>query len=523
MTPRNPDSLGINEIFGVVEAELDRAITKPSIYSYEPYSDQLAFHISEAPGKYVSGGNRAGKTTSVVIESIWWAMDEHPYRSRPESWGRGAIQQRFVAVDIDKGINAILIPQFKRWTPREYLIDGSWEKSWDKNSLTLTFTNGSTIDFLTYKMDIERHGGVPRHIIYFDEEPPRDLFNEGMMRLMDFDGWWVISATPVKGMGWTFDLLWEPALEALKAGEPFPITAHQLDPANNPYLQAEDKSRFYLAMDKEEREMRETGKFVARSGLVFPNFSPDTHVIAPFIPPKHWQWYVSIDHGINNPTAILWHAVSPAGRIVTFAEHYASDMTVEQHAMVINERNAAFGRGPDRIVGDPAMHQRSGITGTSIVQEYARHGVYIITEGVPHEVMIGVEKMQSYLQVRRQPNGEDVPMWQITSNCPNFVREMKKLRWASYDSSRKNYDLNRQEKIHKKDDHAFDSARYFATLMPDLRPDDISTQVMAPGQVGSIWDVFVSQVVAQQYSEPVASSGSDHVAWQTEEYFEDYG
>jgi hypothetical protein len=33
--------------------------------------------------------------------------------------------------------------------------------------------------------------------------------------------------------------------------------------------------------------------------------------------------------------------------------------------------------------------------------------------------------------------------------------------------------MNRQEVIHKKDDHAFDSCRYFSTLMPDLRPDVI--------------------------------------------------
>jgi phage terminase large subunit-like protein len=518
MAPQQ-NTFGLPEIFGIVEAELDRAIVKPSIYAYEPYSDQLEFHQSDAPGKYVSGGNRAGKTTSVVIESIWWAMDIHPYRERPEGWGHGAIQQRFVAVDIDKGILAILKPAFQRWIPREYLIDGSFDKSWSPHNV-LTFKNGSTIDFLTYNMALERHGGVPRHIIYFDEEPPRDLFNEGQMRLMDYDGWWVISATPVKGMGWTYDLLWEPAMEAAKAGEPYPISVHQLDPANNPYLQAEDRSRFYVAMDKEEREMRETGKFVARSGLVFPNFSPDAHVINPMIPPKHWSWFMSIDHGINNPTAVLWHAVAPDGRIVTFAEHYASDMNIEQHAMVINEREAGWKRGPDRRVGDPAMHQRSGITGTSIIQEYARRGLYIITEGVPHEVMIGVEKMQQYLDVRRQPDGTDRPMWQITSNCVMFIKEMKKLRWAAYDSSRKQYDLNRQEKIHKKDDHAFDSARYFATLMPDLREEDFTRRrAMAPGETGSIWDVFVTQQLAQQYQQPIVSDYTeDSVRWKTEEY-----
>jgi hypothetical protein len=169
------------------------------------------------------------------------------------------------------------------------------------------------------------------------------------------------------------------------------------------------------------------------------------------------------------------------------------------------------------------MHQRTAVTGTSIIQEYARRGIYIITDGVPHEVMIGVEKMQTYLEVRRQPNGTDAPMWQITANCTNFIKEMKKLRWASYDSSRKQYDLNRQEKIHKKDDHAFDSARYFATLMPDLRPEELNKRrAMAPGEVGSIWDVFVTQQLAQQYQQPVYSdSTEERVRWKTVEYVDE--
>src|SRR5690606_28415456 len=62
------------------------------------------------------------------------------------------------------------------------------------------------------------------------------------------------------------------------------------------------------------------------------------------------------------------------------------------------------------------------------------------------------------------------PRWVITSNCVNYIRELKKLRWATYSSEKLAYELNKQEKVHKKDDHAFDSGRYFATLMPDLTP-----------------------------------------------------
>ena len=61
-------------------------------------------------------------------------------------------------------------------------------------------------------------------------------------------------------------------------------------------------------------------------------------------------------------------------------------------------------------------------------------------------------------------------MWVISRNCPNFIREMKKLRWGTYSSDKMAYEMNKQEVVHKKDDHAFDSARYFATTRPDLKP-----------------------------------------------------
>jgi hypothetical protein len=141
-------------------------------------------------------------------------------------------------------------------------------------------------------------------------------------------------------------------------------------------------------------------------------------------------------------------------------------MTVSEHATVIHEREKAWGKQADIRTGDPALKQTSGITGTSVLQAYAENGVYIAVEGVPRSVVIGIEKMQEYMRIR----SNDTPTWTITSNCHNLIRELKKLRWATYSSDKQAYEMNKQEEIHKKDDHAADSARYFMTLMPDLRP-----------------------------------------------------
>jgi phage terminase large subunit-like protein len=461
------------DLFDLTISELSRSIYMPNILSYKPYGAQLPFHQSDSFGRILTAGNRAGKTDAMVVEFIHLASNTDPFKPRPKHWAPGPIQLRIISVDIAKGVEQILLPKFQRWMTPSMLVDGSWEKSWNKNSLILTFSNGSTIDFLTYSMTLDKHAGVPRHAIGFDEEPPRDIFNEGLMRLMDYDGYWIISATPVNGMDWIFDLLVEPS----QAGDLPSVKVFELDASQNPHLMAgQDRSKFQIGMDKEERQIRGEGKYIARSGLVFPKFKDnlDKYVLdeAPDILAYvrgGWQIYSTVDHGWNNPTAWYWIAVNRMGDCVVFAEHYASEMTVAEHAQKVLANEASWHVKEENVIrsGDPAMKQTSGITGTSVISTYADCGVYIGVDTIPHDVGIGVEKLQQYLRL-----GDDgYPKLRISPNCPHLIRELKKLRWATYDSQKTAYSKNKQELIHKKDDHGFDSIRYWATQMPDLTPE----------------------------------------------------
>lgn len=524
MPKSNLPQPSLEDLFDIATTELARSIDKPNILRYgeKEYPEQERFHKSRKRGRFVSGGNRGGKTDAIVVESIWLATDSHPWQRRPEHWGRGPVQLRVVVVDVAKGVEQIMLPKFQRWMTKSMMVDGRWDRSWDAKNLILTFANGSTIDFLTYGMELDKHGGVPRHAVFFDEEPPQNVFNESMMRLIDYNGIWVISATPVKGMGWTYDYLWEPAQdkdnELAQEIDTFVLSAEQ-----NPYVAAdeEDRNFYMLGMNKEEREVRESGEFVARSGLVFPLFKQnlDVHVVEPFIPPKDWEWYNSWDFGWNNPTAVYWHAVSPQGDIVTFAEHYASHLTVAEHAEIAKDRERGWGRIPDLRVGDPAGKQTTGVTGTSYLIEYALRDININVEGIPHDVMIGIEKMQSYFQLRNdnlwaKRSGKPSPTWVITSNCPKLIWELKKLRWATAESDKRAYDSNKQEVVHKKDDHGFDSVRYFGTTMPNLAPDlsaRLTTEKEPPKTVSYV------EMMLRMAEDPdtVYSDDRDEMEWQT--------
>lgn len=465
MSPKAPDTA--EDLFKLAAGELERSIILPNVLNYRPYGDQKPFHECDAFGRILTAGNRAGKTDCMVVEFIWVASNTHPYRERPEKWGHGPVSLRIIVVDVTKGVEQIMLPKFKRWMTRDMMVDGSWDKSWDKNNLTLTFSNGSTIDFLTYGMTLEKFGGVPRHMIGFDEEPPRPIFNESLMRLKDFDGTWIIAATPVNGIDWIYDLLVEPAQE----GHLPEVKVFELNSKENPYLLGGNDEKFYMGMDTEERAIREEGKYVALSGLVFPKFKDD---IDKYVSVRDWQgrkvaFYTTVDHGWANPTAWLWIVVFTDGSAHVFAEHYAGQMTIAEHSAVVKSREEAWHIAEDDIqrCGDPAMKQHNAVNGMSFIQTYAMHGINIGVEGIPHDVAVGVEKLQQYLQIRS--NGK--PLLTISPSCPNLIRELKKLRWATYESSKLAYSKNKQEVVHKKDDHAFDALRYWATLMPDPRPD----------------------------------------------------
>jgi phage terminase large subunit-like protein len=472
--------LSLHDLGMLAVDELERSVTYPSILNYQPWGGQEPFHKSTHLGRILSGGNQAGKTDALVCEFIWCASDTYPDWAcgRPENWGHGAVQLRLICVDIQEGLEQILLPKFKRWMPRSMMVDGSWERSWDSNKLILTFANGSTIDFLTYKMDLQKFGGVQRHMIGFDEEPPLEIFNESMPRLHRFNGRWVISATPVKGIDWLYELLVEPVQRNEDSHKS--VFFIELDARLNPHLQVEDRGAYNLAMTESERLTREQGKFMPKTGFVFPEFKPRFHVVPHHWPTRGCMIYSSTDHGVRNPTAWLWHAVSPNGRIFTFAEHYVTDQAIYEIAASVNrlesrwkmEQYGWFSGGVLRV-GDPAMKQREGTSGMNPLQAYAQHGLYIGVEGIPKDPTIGIDKMHEYLSYEWEPESDRLirpPMWTISDQCPNLIRELPKLQWAHYESDKVQFNNNFKEEVRKKNDHAFDSSRYFFTLRPNLRP-----------------------------------------------------
>lgn len=494
---RNKKPPSIGEMFNQLGTQLRVTSERPNMIGYKPHAKQVKFHSSQAQARLYIGGNRSGKTTGGVVEDCWWVTKKHPFR---QNINNRPVQGRVVGVDFPNGVQKILLPQFGQWLPPSELQNGSWEDSYSKQDRVLTLENGSFIEFMSYDQDLEKHAGTSRDFVHFDEEPPASIFLENKTRLIDVGGSWWMTMTPVNGMTWVYDEVYLPGMNDPTSNIDVVIVAMD----ENPYLPATEVAAYAAGLSADDRKARMEGKFIQLGGLVYKTFSVENHVIDVMIPPKEWEWYASVDHGYNNPTAWLWHAVGPNNTVVTFAEHYESERTVDFHSNVVHTRNGALGRVPDYYVGDPALQQRNGVTGTNIFQEYGDHGIYISPGN--NDVLTGINKVNQYLAYSE----DQKPHWYITRNCVNLIRELQRLRFKTWASARISGDRNKQDAINKKDDHACDSARYFFTFLPDLRPmssGPIEPHVTFPSVPVGI-EAFYGQK-AESHNTPVARTEWD--------------
>jgi phage terminase large subunit-like protein len=492
----------------------------PNIKKYVPHAKQKVFHESDKHGKLYIGGNRSGKTTGGVTEAIWRATNTHPYRQELNLLG--PTRGRVVGVDFQKGIKTILLPQFKQWLYPSALINGSWEDSWNAGTWTLTLANDSFIEFMSYDQDLDKFAGTSRHWVHFDEEPPQPIWVENMARLIDTGGDYWITMTPVEGMTWIYDDLYEP--NQGKDPSEQKILIIEIETTENPYLDEKAIQQFVDTLDDDEDvTVRIGGGFVRKGGLVYPNFDPtpgkqvlNEPILSPneMFPRNEWLWIMGLDHGLNNPTAVLWTAWNKAGFGIVFDEWYQRNLTVDQHALKIKQRIRAHGRMPDLLVADPSIRNRNAVTNTSVHQEYQKYGLSFILG--QNDVKSGVVRTKKYFNrapYKGQIRGDlfkgfdEFCKLRIAPNCTNLIWELKRYRWKTYQTKKLEYENNPYDEPHKKDDHACDALRYIIMTRPDLMKSNEDSQA-ARSEVDDAMDELTGKL--RRYDKNMANRDDPH-------------
>ena len=443
-----------NEAFRVVAQGLRTAALRPNINGYLPHEKQVEFHRSPATIRAMFGGNRSGKTVGGAAESVFRATGKHPYQPvKPPP-----VQGRVVAVDFLNGVDKIVKPEIARWLPPSELINGSWEDSYDKAHNVLTLDNGSTVEFMSYVQDTDTFAGTSRDFVWMDEEGPKEIYTENLLRIADCGGKLWLTMTPLEGMTWVYDDVFEAAQTDPK------IAVFVVDMEDNPHLNHGEIDVILSGLDADEKEARKHGRFVQIGGLIYKVLGPQ-NVLDPFIPPKEWMHVVGMDAGIRNPTAWLWAAIDPNGRIVVYDEYYDAGHTSEYHAARVKERNAQHDRVPSYYVGDPSIRNQDPITGTSLLIEYINHGIPIVLGN--NDVRAGIDLVTSRLIGTGEPPNNQ-PFLYFTSNCEISLKEHRRYRWAKWATRKANEERDKKEEPVKKNDHTCDALRYIVASRPKL-------------------------------------------------------
>ena len=415
------------------------------------HEKQLIFHKCTKRNRWVFGGNRTGKTECGAVESIYLARGNHPYKQNKrdvEGWvvslssqvQRDVAQRKILHYLNPDWIVEIVMQSGRRDYPENGVIDYIKIKN--------VFGGVSKIGFKSCDQGREKFQGTSLDFVWFDEEPPKNIYLECKMRVIDRQGEVFGTMTPLKGLSWVYDEIY------LNSNNDSEVWYEQMQWEDNPYLSPVEIKKIETSLGADEIESRKYGRFLGFDGLVYKEFDENVNVIEPFNVPKEWYDNISIDPGLNNPLSAHWYCVDYDGNVFVIAEHFAQGKDIDFHANKIKEisknLNWPFNyNGNINALIDSASNQRTLASVKSVAELFYERGIQVNTN-VNKDLFSGIARVKSYLK-----NAEGKSKLFIFKNCVNMIREFKSYFWGEGDSPK------------KKDDHSLDELRYYLMTKPN--------------------------------------------------------
>ncbi|MBD5583858.1 MAG: hypothetical protein HDQ88_02140 [Clostridia bacterium] len=437
-----------------IEAELKRRKKSDRLSKYntgkKKHKKQLLFHKCKKRNRWVFGGNRSGKTECGAVECIWMLRGNHPYRKNKRDvfgWAVSLSQQ--VQRDVAQAKILSYLP--KSWIADITMLSGRKDSPEsgviDQIKIKNVFGGISTLGFKSCDQGREKFQGSSLDFVWFDEEPPRDVYEECLMRVMDRRGDIFGTMTPLKGKTFIYN-------EIYLNKKLNPQIWHELMCwEDNPYLSKKEIKLLENTLDASVLDARRYGRFSDGAGLVYPEFDESIHVIKPFRFPAEWQENISIDPGLNNPLSAHWYCVDWDGNVYVVAEHFTSGKDIDFHAEAIRQISDKLGwkrdaKGRISALIDSASNQRTLASQKSVAELFCERGILVNTN-VNKDIFSGISRVKAFLK----PDSGEGNLY-IFDTCVNMIEEFKTYYWASGDTPV------------KKDDHCMDELRYFIMNRP---------------------------------------------------------
>ena len=413
------------------------------------HTKQIEFHKCKKRNRWVFGGNRSGKTECGAVEVVYLACGVHPYRENKVTEGWVVSLSRQVQRDVAQRKILEYLPA--SYIEKIVMVSGGQDSA--ENGiidfiLVRSEAGGlSRIGFKSCDQGREKFQGASLDYVWFDEEPPFDIYLECKMRVLDKCGDIFGTMTPLKGLTWVYNTIY------LNEKNDEEVWCETMEWADNPFLSKKEIENMTKSLPADEIESRRYGKFMQNGGLVYNEFDENINVIEPFNIPLDWQDNISIDPGLHNPLSAHFYAVDFDGNVYVVAEHYASQKTVEYHANKIKEIAKRLNwktdnRGYLRALIDSAAGQRTLASEKNVVELFYENGI-LVNPKVNKDLFSGISVVKSYLKT-----ADGKSRLFIFKNCVNLIRELKNYWWGDDDVPI------------KKDDHCLDELRYYLMTKP---------------------------------------------------------
>jgi phage terminase large subunit-like protein len=288
--------------------EMARRKERNKLKDYLPYAKQKEFHDLGAlkRERMLAAGNQLGKTYCAASEVAIHLTGRYPDGwegkrfGRPNHWLAGSESGELTR----RGVQRLLLgkdPKMDPGTgsiPADCIISITWSRHVNElvDTVKVRHDGGgtSTISLKSYDQGRGKWQADTVDGIWFDEEPPEDIYMEGLTRTNVSFGPVLVTCTLLKGMTSIASRFWKERDKYPDVGLVV-MTIHDVE-----HYTPEERARIIASYPAHEREARTMGTPSLGSGRIFP-VTEESIKVDPFAIPDHWPQICGLDFGFDHP------------------------------------------------------------------------------------------------------------------------------------------------------------------------------------------------------------------------------